>query len=38
MNNKMTLLDPDNCALLLIDHQPQMAFAVDHIDRQLIAQ
>jgi nicotinamidase-related amidase len=36
VNGNLTLLDPDNCVLMLIDHQPQMAFAVDHIDRQLL--
>lgn len=30
------LLTPDNCALLLIDHQPQMAFATKSIDGQLL--
>jgi nicotinamidase-related amidase len=30
------LLTPDNCALILIDHQPQMAFGVQSIDRQLL--
>lgn len=28
------LLTPDNCTLLLIDHQPQMAFATHSIDAQ----
>lgn len=28
------LLTPDNCAVILIDHQPQMAFGVQSIDRQ----
>lgn len=27
------LLTPDNCALILIDHQPQMFFGVQSIDR-----
>jgi nicotinamidase-related amidase len=31
-----TLLTPDTCVLVLIDHQPQMAFAVQSIDRQLM--
>lgn len=35
-DTKLQLLDPTNCAVLLIDHQPQMAFAIDHIDRQLL--
>jgi nicotinamidase-related amidase len=30
------LLTPDNCTLVLIDHQPQMAFGVQSIDRQLL--
>jgi nicotinamidase-related amidase len=30
------LLTPDNCTLLLIDHQPQMAFGVQSIDRQTL--
>lgn len=31
-----TLLTPENCAVVLIDHQPQMAFAVQSIDRQTL--
>lgn len=30
------LLTPDNSALILIDHQPQMAFGVQSIDRQIL--
>ncbi len=30
------LLTPDNCMLLLIDHQPQMAFAVHSMDGQTL--
>jgi nicotinamidase-related amidase len=30
------LLTPDNCTLLLIDHEPQMAFAVKNIDVQAL--
>ena len=30
------LLTPDNCMLLLIDHQPQMAFATHSIDGQTL--
>ncbi len=30
------LLTPDNCAFVFIDHQPQMAFGVTSIDRQLL--
>lgn len=29
-----SLLTPQNCAVVLIDHQPQMAFGVQSIDRQ----
>ncbi|AIY41736.1 Isochorismatase family protein [Collimonas arenae] len=35
-NPKHELLTPDNCALILIDHQPQMTFGVANIDRQLL--
>lgn len=30
------LLTPDNCAFIFIDHQPQMSFGVNNIDRQLL--
>ena len=30
------LLTPDNCAVIFIDHQPQMFFGVTHIDRQAL--
>lgn len=30
------LIDPNNTALIFIDHQPQMAFGVTSIDRQLL--
>jgi nicotinamidase-related amidase len=30
------LLDPTNCAVILIDHQPQMFFGVQSIDRQTL--
>lgn len=30
------LLTPDNCTLVLIDHQPQMFFGVQSIDRQML--
>lgn len=30
------LLTPQNCAVILIDHQPQMAFGVSSIDRQTL--
>src|SRR3978361_798769 len=29
-----TLLTPENCTVIFIDHQPQMAFGVQSIDRQ----
>ncbi|MTJ82003.1 MAG: hydrolase [Telmatospirillum sp.] len=29
-----TLIEPDDCLLILIDHQPQMSFGVASIDRQ----
>jgi nicotinamidase-related amidase len=31
-----TLLDPSNCVVLMIDYQPQMAFAVKSIDGQTL--
>ncbi|MDJ0789529.1 MAG: hydrolase [Myxococcota bacterium] len=34
--NKPDLLTPDNCQLIFIDHQPQMAFGVQSIDRQVL--
>lgn len=34
--NEPTLLTPDNCQLIFIDHQPQMAFGVQSIDRQTL--
>lgn len=30
------LLTPDNCALVLIDHQPQMFFGIQSMDRQML--
>jgi nicotinamidase-related amidase len=33
---KIELLTPDNCQLIFIDHQPQMAFGVQSIDRQVL--
>jgi nicotinamidase-related amidase len=33
---KLELLTPDNCQLIIIDHQPQMAFGVQSIDRQVL--
>ncbi len=34
--NKPELLTPGNCQLIIIDHQPQMAFGVQSIDRQTL--
>lgn len=34
--NYSDLLTPDNCQLIIIDHQPQMAFGVQSIDRQTL--
>jgi nicotinamidase-related amidase len=36
MANKLKLLNPNNCQLIFIDHQPQMAFGVQSIDRQML--
>lgn len=37
MNNpKLEVLTPDNCQLIFIDQQPQMAFGVQSIDRQVL--
>ena len=36
MTHKPDLLTPDNCQLIFIDHQPQMAFGVQSIDRQTL--
>jgi nicotinamidase-related amidase len=33
---KLEVLTPDNCQLIFIDHQPQMAFGVQSIDRQTL--
>ena len=35
-NPKLELLTPANCQLIFIDHQPQMAFGVQSIDRQML--
>jgi nicotinamidase-related amidase len=35
-NPKLDLLTPDNCQLIFIDQQPQMAFGVQSIDRQVL--
>jgi nicotinamidase-related amidase len=34
--NKPELLTPDNCQIIFIDQQPQMAFGVQSIDRQVL--
>lgn len=34
MTNYLELLTPQNSQLIIIDHQPQMAFGVQSIDRQ----
>lgn len=34
--NQPELLTPENCQLIFIDHQPQMAFGVQSIDRQTL--
>ena len=36
MSTKPDLLTPDNCQIIFIDHQPQMAFGVQSIDRQTL--
>lgn len=36
MNNIRELISPDNSALILIDHEPQMIFGVASMDRQLL--
>jgi len=36
MSTKLDLLTPQNCQLIFIDHQPQMAFGVQSIDRQVL--
>ena len=33
---KLEVLTPQNCQLIFIDHQPQMAFGVQSIDRQVL--
>jgi nicotinamidase-related amidase len=35
-DTKLELLTPGNCQLIFIDHQPQMAFGVQSIDRQVL--
>ncbi|WP_420722949.1 hydrolase [Hwanghaeella sp. LZ110] len=36
MTKKLELLTPQNCQIIFIDHQPQMAFGVQSIDRQVL--
>ncbi|MTH77103.1 hydrolase [Paracoccus aestuariivivens] len=36
MNTKLEVLTPENCQMIFIDHQPQMAFGVQSIDRQVL--
>lgn len=36
MSSKLELLTPSNSQLIFIDHQPQMAFGVQSIDRQVL--
>jgi hypothetical protein len=33
---KLEVLTPQNCQLIFIDQQPQMAFGVQSIDRQVL--
>jgi len=36
MSKYLEVLTPQNCQLIFIDHQPQMAFGVQSIDRQVL--
>jgi nicotinamidase-related amidase len=36
INSKLEVLTPDNCQLIFIDQQPQMAFGVQSMDRQVL--
>jgi nicotinamidase-related amidase len=36
VNPKLEVLTPQNCQVIFIDHQPQMAFGVQSIDRQTL--
>ncbi len=36
MSEKLELLTPENSQIIFIDHQPQMAFGVESIDRQTL--
>ena len=35
-NPKLEVLTPDNCQIIFIDQQPQMAFGVQSMDRQAL--
>jgi nicotinamidase-related amidase len=35
-NTKLEVLTPQNCQMIFIDHQPQMAFGVQSMDRQAL--
>ncbi|WP_312209628.1 hydrolase [Pseudescherichia sp.] len=35
-NSKLEVLTPENCQIIFIDQQPQMAFGVQSIDRQVL--
>ncbi|KDF41750.1 hydrolase [Enterobacter kobei] len=35
-SSKLEVLTPTNCQIIFIDHQPQMAFGVQSIDRQVL--
>ncbi len=35
-NSKLEVLTPENCQMIFIDQQPQMAFGVQSIDRQVL--
>ena len=35
-NPKLEILTPQNCQLIFVDHQPQMALCVQSIDRQTL--
>jgi nicotinamidase-related amidase len=35
-NPKLEVLTPHNCQMIFIDHQPQMAFGVQSMDRQVL--
>ncbi|MEM7060980.1 MAG: hydrolase [Pseudomonadota bacterium] len=36
MTGKLEVLTPQNCQVIFIDHQPQMAFGVQSVDRQTL--